>query len=388
MKITRKKLNVILIVSLCLFVCLVIYKTGIFRKRSTTDPITLNISLYKYIPHYDSFEKTVEECWNEKHPDVKLNFFDWDCYSGTLPENLDVFVLDSITLDSFSQKGYLLALSEEDIQDYNDLIPPFAEGCRVNGQIYAIPQLLCTELLYTRKNDVNLKNAGSIDDLFAALDEPGLLLDKSSISIMYLQALVDCKQQYMDQFPPIEAETLSPEAVDSLEKIRKMHLTDPGVVPEKGDMFYYAQKFAGGMGRAYIGYSEAMDMMGENASEMDFRLFSMTDDKNIPMFYMDAAAVSAKISDEKKALALELVNMITSKDTLVRVSKNHGHPRYLLLARQSAYDTLASDYPTYQELKKVALVPDANVFRIKPDGIEYLEEAEKNKEALPTLKDW
>ena len=290
-------------------------------------------------------------------------------------------------MDSFSQKGYLLALSEEDIQDYNDLIPPFAEGCRVNGQIYAIPQLLCTELLYTRKNDVDLKNAGSIDDLFAALDEPGLLLDKSSISILYLQALVDCKQQYMDQFTPIEAETLSPEAVDSLENIRKMHLTDTGAVPVEGDMFHYAQKFAGGMGRAYIGYSEAMDMMGENASEMDFRLFSMTDDKNIPMFYMDAAAVSAKISDEKKALALELVNMITGKDTLVRVSKNNGHPRYLLLARQSAYDTLASDYPTYQELKKIALVPDAYVFRIKPDGIEYLEEAEKNKEALPTLND-
>ena len=75
------------------------------------------------------------------------------------------------------------------------------------------------------------------------------------------------------------------------------------------------------------------------------------------------------------------------KVTLIRVSKNNGHPRYLLFARQSAYDTLASDYPTYQELKKIALVPDANVFRIKPDGIEYLEEAEKNKDALPSLND-
>ena len=59
---------------------------------------------------------------------------------------------------------------------------------------------------------------------------------------MYLQALVDCKQQYMDQYPPIEAETLSSEAVDSLEKIRKMHLTDPEYVPEKRDRFYYAKK--------------------------------------------------------------------------------------------------------------------------------------------------
>ena len=387
MKIKRNKLYIILILSLCLLVSLVICKTGIFKKTSTSDPTTLNVSLYKSIPQYDSFEKTVEECWSEKHPDVKLNFADWDCYSRTLPEDLDVFVLDIISLDFLSEKGCLLALSEEDIEDYNDLIPAFAEGCRVNGQIYAVPQLLCTDLLYTRKNDAEIKNADSIYDLFAALDEPGLLLDKSSSSTMYLQALVDCKQQYMDQYPPIEAETLSSEAVDSLEKIRKMHLTDPERVPVKGDRFYYAQKFAGGMGRAYIGYSEAMGMMGERASEMDFRLFSMTDDVNIPVFYMDAAAVSAKISDEKKTLALELLNMITNKDTLVRVSMNDGNLRYLLLARHSAYDTLASDYPIYKEMKKVALVPDAHVFRIKPDGNEYMEEAEKNKDVLPSLTD-
>lgn len=387
MKIKRSRFYIILIVSLCLLLSLGIYKTGFLKKRSTPDPITLNVSLYKYLPHYDSFEKTVEDCWNEKHPDVKLNFVDWDCYSRTLPEDLDVFVFDAISLDSFAEKGYLLALSEEDIQDYDDLIPSFTEGCRVNGEIYAVPQLLCTDLLYTRKDDAELKNADSINDLFDAFDDPGLLLDKSSSCTMYLQALVDCKQQYMDQYPPIEAETLSPEAVDSLETIRKMHLTDPEYMPEKRDRFYYAKKFAGGMGRAYIGYSEAMDMMDESASEMDFRLFSMTDDENIPVFYMDAAAVSAKIGDEKKAAALELLNMITSKETLVRASITNGDPSYLLLARRSAYDTLASDYPIYKELKNVALVPDAHVFRIRPDGDEYLEEAEKNKDLLPSLVD-
>lgn len=49
---------------------------------------------------------------------------------------------------------------------------------------------------------------------------------KTSSCTTYLQALVDCKHQYMDQYPPIEAETLSSEAVDSLEKIIKMRLTD------------------------------------------------------------------------------------------------------------------------------------------------------------------
>lgn len=375
----------ILAVFLCLLIFLGIYKTDFFKTKSKSDPITLTVSLYKVIPDYDSFEKTVEECWKEKHPDVKLIFSDWDCYSRIVPEDLDVFVIDGLSMDAFADKGDLLALSEEDIQDYDDLIPSFVNGCRVNDEIYVIPQILCSDLLYTRKEDVDLKNVDNIHDLFEALDEPGLLMDKHSTSPVYLQALTDCEQKYMDQYPPLEAETLSPEAVDSLEKIRKMHLVDPQGEPEGRGRFYYALKFAEGMGRAYIGYSEAMYEMGESASEMDFRLFSMSDAENIPLFYMDAAAVNAKISDEKKALALDLLNMITGKDTLVRALRNNDNPRYLFSARYSVYDTLAKDYPIYKDLKNAALVPDAHVFRIKPDGDAYLEEAKNNEDVLPSV---
>ena len=270
-------------------------------------------------------------------------------------------------------------------KDNDDLIPSFVEGCRVNGEIYVVPQLLCTVLLYTRKKDVDLKNVDSINDLFGALDEPGLMLDKHSASIVYLQALTDCEQHYMEQYPPIETETLSSEAVASLEKIRDMHLIDPDGDPKSPNRFYNAQKFAEGMGRAYIGYSEAMGMMGESASEMDFRLFSMSDNENIPVFYVDASAVNAKISDEKKALALDLLNMITGKETLVKASANNGDPGYLLVPRYSVYDALASDYPIYKGLKKAALVPDSHVFRIKPDGDAYLEEAKNREDLLPSF---
>ena len=78
---------------------------------STQDPVTLNVSLYKYIPDYDAFEKTVSECWKEKHPEVELNFTDWDCYSKQVPDDLDVFVFDTLSLDAFAGKGCLLALS-------------------------------------------------------------------------------------------------------------------------------------------------------------------------------------------------------------------------------------------------------------------------------------
>ena len=381
----KHTLYIFLAVILCMVVCLVILKTG-----NTPEPVTMNVSLYKVVPDYDSFKKTIADRWKEKHPEVELNFENWDCYSGEVPEGLDVFVFDTISLDSFAERGFLLALSEKDIQDYNDLIPSFVEGCRVNGTLYAIPQFLCADLLYTRKNDADLKNVQNIDSLYNVLGDSGLLLDKHSATskiCMYLQALIDEKQSYMDQYPPIKEGELSPIATDSLEKMRKMHLTDSEGDLEDESRFYYARKFAEGMGRAYIGYSEAMNEMGESASDMDFRLFSMTDSKNIPVFYVDAAAINAKISSKKRALALDLLNIITGTDALARAQTNGGSPQYLLSARYSIYDAMASDYPLYEELKKIASVPDAFVFRIKPDGNDYLEEAEKNKDAmLPLMK--
>ena len=205
------------------------------------------------------------------------------------------------------------------------MIPSFVEGCRVNGTLYAIPQFLCADLLYTRKNDADLKNVQNIDSLYNVLGDSGLLLDKHSATskiCMYLQALIDEKQSYMDHFPPIKEGELSPIAADSIEKMRKMHQTDPKNEPEDEDQFYFARKFAEGMGRAYIGYSEAMNEMGESASDMDFRLFSMTDSKNIPVFYVDAAAINAKISSKKRALALDLLNIITGTDALARAQTN------------------------------------------------------------------
>ena len=380
-------------VILCILLCCCFIsgcKAGNQNELTTSPEQTeiLNVTLYKVLPDYESFEKTVTECWNEKHPEVELNFVDWDCYSGSVPDDLDVFVIDTTSLDAFVEKGYLLALSEEDIEDYDDLIPSFMEGCRVNGEIYVVPQLLCTDLLYTRKGDDVLENVKNIDELYAALGDSGLLLDKDSTIIqvaMYLQALTDGTQLYTVHYPPITEETLLPEAVESLRKISEMHQTDPEGVPEDSGWYYYARRFAEGMGRAYIGYSESMDIMGESASEMDFRLFSMTEDKDIPVFYVDAAAINAKISDEKKPLALEFLNMITGKDFLTRVSENGGDPRYLLVTRYGIYDALAPDYPIYAELKKAASVPDAFVFRIIPDGDAYLEEAAKYVESLPSL---
>ena len=368
----------LLAAALCLLVCLVLLLTG-----KKPEPVTLRVSLYKTLPDYEGFEKKIAECWNEKHPEVKLEFADWDCYSGDVPEDLDVFVIDAISLDAYAGKGVLLPLSKEEIRDYEDLIPSFAEGCRVDGTLYVVPQLLCTELLYTRKEDTALKDVQSIDELREALEDRELILEKMSALAQvcrYLQALMDENKQYMDHFPVIEKGKLSGTAADSLRKMRELYLPDPEGVSKESGWYPSARLFAGGRGRAYIGYSEAMDVMGEKASDMDFRLFSMTNGENIPVFYVDAAAVNAKIAEEKRGLALEFLNMITGRELLARVLANDGNPRYLLSARYSVYDELGAGDLIYAKLKTVAAVPRAFVFRIKPDGDAYLDAAAEKVE--------
>ena len=169
---------------LCLFV---------FPPPKAAEPVTLNVALYGYIPDYGSFEDTVRESWEEAHPEVKLHFVQWDCYESVVPDDLDVFVFDAINLDVFADAGSLLPLSEEDIEDYDDLIPSFMNGCRIDGTIYAVPQLLCTDFLFTRKSDTGMSEIKSIDGLYHALGDSGLLTDYRSDRtkvILYLQALI------------------------------------------------------------------------------------------------------------------------------------------------------------------------------------------------------
>ena len=126
--------------------------------------------------------------------------------------------------------------------------------------------------------------------------------------------------------------------------------------------------------------------MGDAVPEMECRLFSMTEKDDIPVLYVDVASINSHISDQKKDLAFDLLEMITASELMAKASLDSGKPRYLLPARYSVYDILAADFPVYNNLKKIAEVPDAHVFRIKPDGAAYLAKAVENTDILPDLK--
>ena len=149
-------------------------------------------------------------------------------------------------------------------------------------------------------------------------------------------------------------------------------IEDMTLKTENNNPYIYGEWFTDGVGRAFIGFSEAMSAMGDSTEEIDFRFYSMTEEPNIPLFYMDAASVNANISQEKQVLALELLNLITGTDILVQASspsERDQNYQYLLSARKSFYDVLGQKDPIYMELKSFVSSPDNHIFSVRNEDL-------------------
>lgn len=123
---------------------------------SAQSPDTLTLALYPYVPDIERFKSAIREEWDQRHPEIQLEFSDWDCYSGTLPENADVFVYDGVYLNNYIEQGMLLPLAENEIEDVDDFYPFVTDTFAANEVFNAVPEFLCSEFLYTRKDDSEL----------------------------------------------------------------------------------------------------------------------------------------------------------------------------------------------------------------------------------------
>ena len=358
-------------------------------KAADTD-LTLEVALYPYVPDPDAFRQAVRDAWTPEHPDVGLHFVEWDCYVSDPDPELDVFVFDAIYLSSFVEEGYLLPIPEKMIRNREDLIPFALEGCRNNGTLYALPQMLCTEFLYTRKDDSVLSDVSDLPALYNVLgdrktksvipeENEGLLINLSDTptkTTMYLDSLMDEGQIYTDYSRLPSTSDLSVPVLERLEDIWKMGGEEQVTYwPDDNDAFVRARWFAEGKGRAYIGYSEAMNAMGQYVDEVIIRRFSYAVGHDIPLFYTDVVGIRSDISEEKKELAFELANLLVSEEVLTKMSlpvEEGGSPQYLLMSRRSVYDTLCKDYPIYGRLKEMVDHPDNHVFRIGSHAREFI----------------
>ena len=358
---------------------------------------TLDVALYNYLPDSARFEQAVRSSWEAEHPDVELNFVAWSSYTDDPPQDLDVFVFDSVYLQRFVSKGLLLPLGRDQIQDADDILPFALDACAVDGTTYALPQLLCVDLVYTRPEDEQLAEAGSVHELYDVIGEhtgdsvvqgtgEGLLADlssRTSRACTYLQALLDEEGAYRQDFLLDEARELDSDALQSL-----LLLKDMGGSPEaldgdwEGEPCPHARLFAQGTGRAFVGHSEAMCSMGAYADEVDFHLFSLSGGRDVPVLYADFVGVNASVSSDKRQLAIELANVLASSEVLVaanRPSVEGENPQYLLPATKSAYERLAQEFDGYKRLERIAADPRNRVLLLRPDGRQLIESC---KEAL------
>lgn len=355
--------------------------------------ITLKVAVYPYVPDSSRFEAAVLEQWERKEPDVKLEFVAWDSYSTEPPEDLDVFVLDSIFLSHFVDAGYLLPFSSNEIDQADDFVHFALQGAKRNGKVYALPQILCTNLLFYRKDDLKMAQVNNIYDLYKQVGtnhsdqipppaNKGLLIDMSggtTKASMYLEALIDVTNRYTkyDVLPPLDH--LNEKAIRGLRLLIDMAGVDQSqYYPEDGDAYARASWFAQGSGRAFIGYSESMMRMGSYADQVRFKPISSSAAQDIPLFYSDAVGVNSQTSHPE--LAKELANVVAASDTVEQALRPHAdgqYPQYLLPARHSVYSALEEDYPIYSELSRIVNNPSNRVFRIGPEARTWLDAAKK-----------
>lgn len=215
-------------------------------------------------------------------------------------------------------------------------------------------------------------------------ENEGLLINLSDTlltkTMMYLDALMDQQQTYTDYSRLPSTSDLSAPVLERLEEIWKMGGTEQvSYLPDDNDTFVRARWFAEGRGRAYIGYAEAMNAMGQYADDVVIRRFSYAAGRDIPLFYTDVVGIRSDIGGEKKELAFELANLLISEEVLTRMSLSGevgGTPQYLLTSRRSVYDALCWEYPIYGHLKEMVDSPDNHVFRLGYHAREFISRME------------
>lgn len=362
----------------------------------TAEVTSLNVALYPYVPDPLRFQQAVTDKWNLVQPNVTLNFIDWDCYDNDPDANLDVFVFDAIFLSHFVEQNYLLPIPSDKVQDSADILEFSMNGCTVNGNIYAIPQIICTNLLYNRTGDTDVANVINIPQLYDVVgdrqstgpipeDNEGLLVDMNggtTKACYYLDTLVDVTQATSELIPLPDLNNINMDAINDIKLLVKMGGEEQVEYwPDDNDAYIRAKWLEEGKGRAYIGYTEAMSNMKDFANDVEFKLFSLSSNPNIPLFYGDVVSVNSAITDTaKQELAIQLANVIAATDTMVQaisVDSNNPYPQYLLPARTSVYNTLAAEYPNYSKLLEMVSGENNTLFVVGAEIRTWLEEAKK-----------
>jgi thiamine pyridinylase len=361
----------------------------------------LTVGLYPYVPRVEQFQAAVTAEWSKVQPDVQLHFLtfdEWDGgYTTNPPAGADVYVFDALFFESYRQQGLMEPLAAGEISNIDDFLPYALEGVKANGQFYAIPQLGCANLLIYDRRDTPITNATTIDQLTNTLkqctytsqippDRRGLLIamgDGLTDAALYLDTAHEITQQYPYPQPATPAD-LDPSAIADLKQVLTLSSFLNATTPTPGQ-YDFATYFSNGWGRAYVGFSESMSQLSDDArSNIAFKVMPFS---NAPParadFYADVIAVNPTVNQRgTRTLAIQLANVMAATETMVKSTGRSGNlpPQYLMVTRPSIFQALKKNDSIYARMASLANSSNPVMFKLNSQGPAWLSSMQDNIE--------
>lgn len=350
-----------IVLSLVFFVMTVV--TGMASEPghgTETDKKVLTVGLFRYVPDIKAFETALTAQWKNIEPDVTLRFVDWDCYFEE-PKS-DVFVFDALYAPQYIEQGLLYPLGKT-IPESSAYPAWTLEQASSQGMYYGIPQMVCMDTLFYRKEDHAVSRVQTMQQLYEAIGprktqaliprrDEGVIADFSLNNEMKYYNIL---QDHTGKVVPVQAMgDVQDDAMQYLKELYAMTGTATGRYDD-GNEFTRAEWFAQGHGRALYAYPEAMSAIVRfgQRDDTDVKAISSCEHPDVATAYVDYVSISSRIPANKVEPAKKLVALLTSKPFMMAALKpdsKEGVPQYLLAARQDVMQELAALDPNYQKL--------------------------------------
>lgn len=381
------------LVVISLLACVAFHQNVTIAQQPSARPKKLTLALYPYVPRLDQFKTAVSQAWKKRHKDVELEFVFWDCYSKDPPKNLDVFVFDAIFLDCFQDKGFLEPLADREVDEKEDLLKYAREGVKFDGRFFGIPQLGCASILFYRKSDKAMNSASSLSEIiktiginkYTDLKPPagvGLMIylgGGTTSACHYLDAVEDIYSVYAPNPPlPQDSNRISDWAIANVRQLLAASSVKNAKHYDYDKPYERAAWFSQGLGRAFVGYTESMSSLTEEARRsIAFKLLPLSDRRGVSLFYSDVVGINSSLSSasKKRKLAVELANLISSTEVMlasIGPTKSQPYPQYIMPVRHSVFAKLGAKFPLYVKMYDLVKQSDPKLFRIGPNSRDWL----------------
>lgn len=343
----------LVVVIVCCILCPVGKGEAISELTVSTLPLQMNT---------EGIQQLLVDMWSEIEPDIQLKFVERSFTSADYPEGIDVLVYDYENIGYMSDQHFFRELKQEDIACYDELLPFSVRSMTVNGKIYGVPQSLCGYYLCFHRGDKAMEEVTNLEELYRALEtepEAGIPVTEEPHRIWtnfssgyYTYYSWDSMIDEYGVSAPLSEEMIAEKMPDVDEDMES--LMEHSIGGEKAGLDPVS--FGQGKGRAMLCYSEEISTIGIDTAELDVRLISFAEEKNVPLLYMNCISISDAVKDQERfEKCMELVNLMSSRAYTKNMLFYEGKPNCMLPARKDVFEELAKEYPIYEKFYRIMM---------------------------------